>query len=401
MIRSPAITTSQVRATATAATTARHRLVETVRGGAHENNGIYYWGQFLVGPSISSQLGVYGTAAGAEILARNGETANVTNLCAAVANPTSNVPGFKADDVQLVHKVAAIVSAAAAIDPNIDLTNPAVVRLVALQLPSGGWAGYDASVSPNPVPGRVETAGALLALAKVPDWQANPTGWLNAVGWLVAHLASGSEIEGSIGLLAVRAYQPRVPAAEWERWEPAVKAAQARAAAVLRDREPDGRAVHHYVAKLSGVDQNKYMLYVQEVVAAVALLAAPSSEPVTAGTAVTRTVEDVADRIQASGSLDLDGRHATVDQLWADRLLEVYATRAGQSPRQFLPQVIRFFRSTKGWVRALVGLVTLVITAIGGVVGASDGPGIVRGAAFVVSGLGLTALWSVLARRDP
>lgn len=397
----PILSRPQVRNVADDAKSARHKVVEAVRGRAVEKQGVYYWGQFLVGPAANSQLGVYGTAAGAEILARNGETANVTRLCAAMAKPTMNPPGFKGSDAHLVHKVAAVVSAAATIDPTIELADPAVARLIELQLSGGGWCGYDTTKHPNAVPGRVETATALLALAKVTAWLDTPTLWVSTLGWLIDHLPSGTDLEEAIGLLAVRTYQPRCPAGDWEGWDPMVRSAQARTAGTLRSGNPVQRAVHHYVVKFGGSDQNKYMLYVQDVVAALALLVGPASEPVAAGAAVTATVRTVTERILAKGALELDDQRATVDQLWADRLLEAFVARAEPSPGHLLPEPVRLLRSSKGRVRLLVGGAGAAVLMVAGVVAQSDAPGTVQGPAFVVSGLGLTALGSAFTRRVP
>lgn len=338
MIGVPVLLERQVRATFVRSRNARNRLADLMRSRVLEVDGSYSWGQWLDGSRNHRQSGIYGTAAGVEVLSMAGDPVDHPPIASALAGLpfVGDGAAYEPEDQDLVFKVIAVVEACAATQERLDLAHPAVSKLVGMRIDDRGWCGYKSMPDRVQEPSPALTARALSALSSVSGWR-DQDACRSSLLWLADRLHAGTTdaVDDALGLLALNLY--RDIGFEDARWKRGQVAAQERVGEMVqrlvRSGRSDAKEPFDYEVNLHK-PENKYMFFLPGVVGALALLHGLEDKPVHAGAAVARLVDRLARTIDRAGGFVSQGRRlATTDQLWVDRLLRRFEHVAAKPVR--------------------------------------------------------------------
>jgi hypothetical protein len=241
----------------------------------------------------------------------------------------------------------------------------------------------------------VPTAVALIALAHVKAWHAEPAAE-SSVLWLSDRLRTDStdEVGAALGLLALNSY--RRIGGDNPVWQAGRHAAEVRVEELItRDESALEVTPSHYIIDLTKPD-GKYMYFAPALVGALALLSGERTRPVGAGPKVVNLVKTVAARTVRDGGFRYNNRVATVDQLWVDRLLRAFIERATKPTHLMSPVASLLLARRRRWI---VIPMLLAVAWVGVLLAAGENISSGQVVGALASGLALNVLATVIFVR--
>jgi hypothetical protein len=367
-------------------------MTEAITFHSKSHGETLQWGQFIDAKAKNAQVGIFGTAAAAAILADSASPEFVTmSRSALIALPGwsgSSPDCLDEPDLGITLKCTAILDARP--HEHSAEANQEKVENQLVQFKAGkGW-GYFLYNSRVPRdPHILPTAQVLVSLANSPTFQSkHHRKWKDAVEWLIdalVHRPELSALECAFGLLALE--RNRSDAGSFPRFDDARRACLNGLQIFCGKRPPELVAYYHHIHYVAPVPAppgtpkavevdprshlNRYMFYPVDVIVAIALLA--TLRPKKTGLHpefrryITRVVSTLLDQLKNSRSKAYEsaatGRATTIDAYWVHVLLKELQEKYRAGERPLLPWWTRLFAGRRAWIVSLVVLAAL--TAIG------------------------------------
>jgi hypothetical protein len=348
----------------------RRRITELIEESALSINGYIAWGQFLDAPRKTSQYGLYGTSAAVQILAASGySTANPLISKALAAIP--GLASIKQDsllydntDLALTFKEAAIIDACQPNEKEFVFTEPVEEMLLGQLIDGHGWGNYYDGNDQDDSPKILPTAHALLSLRRSREFCGSEK--CEAILKWFCETASNIDAmkihEACMALLVLAEYES--PGIKLMTYRRAYQSTIDQLCQWLKQRKANSIgeiASYHYWVFNGGVQHNHYMYYPTDLLAALALIRAGNPKP--SRQKVKKIIELLCRTISAEGGYRSrsSNRLATVDQMWAYRLLSAFNQAIADRPNDILSPIA--YTLSANWMRR--GLLTAGALALG------------------------------------
>jgi hypothetical protein len=318
----------------------------------HPNNdeGLVAWGQYLnmSAEGRAPQHGIYGTAAGIQVLAAHDPQGHRPLLAQALqilpdlegeeTEAAQRVQEYFAakGDLHTVYKMAAVAEAISPEGQTITGSHPLVTAIEALSLPDGGWGDYFTRDDPTNFSNATATATALIALAR---YQAFREGQQcrRALDWLCRNtdtrLANSSELALTLLVLTDYRNDRDDPPVRKEVRETCIEQLLARIGRLNLDEIKRRIEFHEYLVPLpagTGLVTKapysfNYMFYLPHCLVALAFIRQPSSE-LPSRSYVLTVIDIIVREIRSIGYFAASRRTriSSVDHLWIYRLLQTF-----------------------------------------------------------------------------
>jgi hypothetical protein len=328
------------------ASESRRHLADLFEKSAVRIDSAVAWGQFLDAPRKAGQFGVYGTSAAIQVLSAFGHTPNSPLLSKALAALPEVEPRgeneslYDSTDLSITFKEAAILDAAQPGQAQFSYQESIETILLSQLIDGHGWGNYYDPSDQDDSPRLLPTAHALIALRRSREFRTSKQ--CEAIlTWLCEYANSDGPAlihEAALALLALIEYQS--PGITLPPYQTARQRLLDQVARWAQDRHTNtiGEiASYHYWALNQGNQHNHYMFYVPDLLVALALLRAGNPRPTRRK--ILHLMDILCTEIAAQGGYRAKAsqRIATVDQLWAYRLLEEFSARFAVSPAKLMP----------------------------------------------------------------
>ena len=351
----------------------QRRLTELVERSAVPIDGYVAWGQFLDAPRKAGQYGLYGTSAAIQVLAASGHSANsplISKALAALPEIEANRQNkilYDETDLLITFKEAAILEAAQ--PDKVQFVNKEPIETILLNqlIDRHGWGNYSDANDQDDSPRLLPTAHALIALRRSRDFRGSEV-CETILAWLCDSAISQTSMaihEAAMVLLTLIEYES--PGVKLASFQPAYQHILSQIISWTRTRPKSSigeTTSYHYWVRSKDQQHNHYVYYVPDILVALALLRA--GNPKAGRSQVTRVVDNTCSEIFSSGGFQAKAsqRIATVDQMWAYRLLGQFNTTFNAKPADLVSPAAYLVSATP--TRRVITSLALLAVGVGG-----------------------------------
>ena len=294
------------------------------------------WGQFI-DEETNNQYGIYGTSAGIQVLTMAGYAPEheIVAKASRILNEAfiDDAAGSKFQrkrDPALLYKIAAISEAACSGTLEVKEFCYPMDELANRILPNQGWGEFFYSDEDKDTHPRVlSTACALLALRRYNQFRGRDS-CKHALGWLCIRLPQNGKLPiHSIALSTLALVEYRTPGVAIKEYDLALDYCKKRLLSWARSRKRiqfGSTEDHHYPSSSNGERGNRFLSFVPDCLAALALLKLGS--PNRTRRYVLRIVDFFVGEILNKGGFAAESlkRKSSLNHLWIYRLFEELRT---------------------------------------------------------------------------